>query len=412
MKPATPLLLPDMKPQSYMNKFPPSLEAQVTLANWRTPPFNKWSFQHVREIVPSANISADPSNVMPLPLDQVDLSGLSIDDGTGGLLPFEQFLESSHTDAMVILRDGKIAFEHYANDMTEHSPHILMSVSKSMLGLLAGILASSEKLDLGQEVTEIIPEIADTAYEGAIIQHLLDMRVGIDFDEDYLATSGPIIAYRKSTNWNPLEPGEAPSDLRSFCSQLTERSGPHNCPINYVSPNCDLLGWVIERATGQRYADLMSELIWKPLGAADCAYITVDRMGAPRCAGGMCTTTRDLARIGQLIVQDGVRDNGQIIPLDWINDIENAGDREAWQTGNMACDFPGLDILYRNQCYSLQGETPLIFGFGIHGQHLIADRRNGIVVAKFSSQPLPIDIDQIMLTMRAAAEIVRYLSRH
>ncbi len=394
-----------------MQGFPASAESQVTLSNWRTPPFNKWGFQHVREIVPSADIAAAQNDTMPLPADPIELNSLKIDDGAGNTLPFARFLEHSHTDGMVVLRNGKIVFEYYANGMTARSPHILMSVSKSILGLLAGILADRGELDPMREVTALVPEVAGTAYDGATIQHLLDMRVGVDFDEDYLATSGPIIAYRKSTNWNALEPGETSSDLRSFYSQLVDRAGPHNGPINYVSPNCDLLGWVMERATGRRYADLVSDLIWQPVGAADSAYITVDRLGAPRCAGGMCTTTRDLARVGQLIVQDGTRDNSAIIPMNWIEDIQYGGDSGAWQAGNMACDFPGLDILYRSQCYAMGGDVPLIFGFGIHGQYLFADRRNGIVIAKFSSQPLPIDVDQIMLTMRAVPEIVRLLTQ-
>jgi CubicO group peptidase (beta-lactamase class C family) len=392
-----------------MNGFPAADASQVTLANWRTAPFNSWSFHHVRELVPSADIPADRSRAGSLTADPVDLGGLEFDDGAGGGLSFDAFLEHSHTDGMVILRNGKITFEYYANGMTTSTPHILMSVSKSMLGLLAGALVARGDLDPELEVSELIPEIAETAYKDATIRHLLDMRTGLDFDEDYLATSGPIIAYRKSTNWNPLEPGEAASDLRSFYRELQDQSGPHGGPVNYVSPNCDLLGWVMERATGRRYADLMSELVWQPLGAENDAYITVDRLGAPRCAGGMCVTTRDLARVGQLIVDDGTRNSCNIIPPAWINDIERSGDEAAWQSGNMECDFPGLDILYRSQCYSLRGDTPLLFGFGIHGQYLFADRNNGIVIAKFSSQPIPIDVDQIMLTMRAVPKIVNFL---
>jgi CubicO group peptidase (beta-lactamase class C family) len=89
------------------------------------------------------------------------------------------------------------------------------------------------------------------------------MRVGVAFEEDYLAASGPMIAYRK-TNWNPLEPGEAPSDLRSFYRELVRSDGPHEGRFHYVSPNTDLLGWVMERAAGKRYADLLSELLWRP----------------------------------------------------------------------------------------------------------------------------------------------------
>jgi hypothetical protein len=95
---------------------------------------------------------------------------------------------------------------------------------------------------------------------GAAVRQLLDMRVGLAFDEDYLATSGPIVQYRKAINWNPLEPGETATDLRAFLPTLTATSGPHGGAFNYVSPCTDLLGWIIERASGRRYADLFSDL--------------------------------------------------------------------------------------------------------------------------------------------------------
>ena len=89
-----------------------------------------------------------------------------------------------------------------------------MSVSKSLLGLVAGVLATSGKLEPDRKVTDLVPEVGETAYKGATIRQLLDMRTGVAFDENYLATSGAMIAYRKATNWVPLDPGEAPSDLR------------------------------------------------------------------------------------------------------------------------------------------------------------------------------------------------------
>ena len=100
--------------------------------------------------------------------------------------------------------------------MTAETPHILMSVSKSLLGLLAGVVAAGGDLEPERPVTAYIPEVAGTAYRGATIRRLLDMRAGVAFDEDYLASSGAIIAYRKAANWNPLDPGDHPSDLRSF----------------------------------------------------------------------------------------------------------------------------------------------------------------------------------------------------
>jgi len=273
-----------------------------------------------------------------------------------------------------------------------------MSVSKSMLGLLAGVLAEQGVLDLERDVTHIVPELARTAWRGASVRQLLDMRAGILWDEDYHAVSGPIIEYRKATNWNPLGPGEAPSDLRSFFQQLEKSDGAHGGRFHYVSPNTDLLGWVIERAAGRRYADLMSEWVWRPAGAERSAYITVDRLGAPRCAGGMCTTARDLARVGQAML-DGV------LPQAWSDDIESNGDPAAWQAGAFVELFRGAPIHYRSKWYVLRGAEPALFGFGVHGQLLLVDRRNQVVVAKFSSQELPLDERRIPDSLQLAQSI-------
>ena len=358
---------------------------QVTLANWRSSPFNRWSFHHVRELIPSADIANDPRHIRELPSRNLDRTRNKA----------WTFRIDPDTDGMAIVHRGRLVFEHYANGMTPETPHILMSVSKSMLGLLVEKLG----LDTGREVSEIIPEMRGTAYRGATLRHLLDMRAGIAWDENYLATSGPIIEYRKSTGWNPLGPGEAPSDLHSFYANLKEQDGPHGGRLHYTSPNSDLLGWVIERATGARYADLMSELVWKPAGAERSAYITVDRLGAPRCAGGMCVTLRDLARVGVWVLEQGMTER-----------FERDGDPSAWAAGDLAPYYPGLPMRYRSFWYVVDGAAPLAFGMGIHGQNLFIDRVNDLVIAKLSSQAMPMDAARIGLTMRAISEVRKLLA--
>ncbi|HJU17162.1 MAG TPA: serine hydrolase [Stellaceae bacterium] len=393
-----------------MNGFPPSPQSQVTLANWRTAPFNRWAFQHVREIVPSADIPHDPLNAYPMPTATMNADNLRIPDAEGPPLTLDAFLRRASTDALVVLHEGRIVIERYANDMGPRTPHILMSVSKSLLGLLTGILVFQGKIDPDEPVTVGVPELIGTAYEGASVRHLLDMRTGVAFDEDYTATSGPIVEYRKSTNWNPLGPGESPSDLRSFYQSLRTSDGRHGGRFHYISPNTDLLGWVVERASGQRFADLMSHYLWKPMRAESSAYITVDRLGAPRCAGGICATARDLARVGQLLVDDGVCGDAHIIPSAWIDDITLNGSEEAWTSGVFAPFFPGRRMHYRNQWYVDADEAPLLFGLGIHGQYLFVDRRNRIVIAILSSQELPLDTAMISVTMSAVAEVRRALT--
>jgi len=178
-----------------MNGFPPSPQSQVTLANWRAAPFNRWAFQHVREIVPSADIPHDSSNALPLPAATMNTDNLRIPDAQGTAITLDAFLRRASTDALVVLRDGRIVIERYANDMGPRTPHILMSVSKSLLGLLTGILVAQDKVDPEELVTAVVPELIDTAFEGARVRHLLDMRTGVAFDEDYMATSGPIVEY-------------------------------------------------------------------------------------------------------------------------------------------------------------------------------------------------------------------------
>ena len=384
-----------------MNRFPPAPDDQVTLANWRVSPFNQWGFQHVREIVPSADIANDPDDLWRLPPVDADLSGLAIDDGQGGHIGLDTFLTATQTDAFVLVHRGRVVCERYANGMGPETPHILMSVSKSMLGLLAGILVANGVLDVDACAEYYVPELHGGAFVGATVRQLLDMRVGIDFDEDYLATSGPIVQYRKATNWNPLEPGETATDLRGFLPTLTAATGPHGGAFNYVSPCTDLLGWIIERASGRRYADLFSELLWTRLGAAQPAYITVDRLGAPRCAGGMCMTAMDLARVGQLLVAGGRRGARQIVPAAWIDDIATNGDPEAWLAGPFGPIFPGRSMHYRAKWYVERGASPVLSALGIHGQHLFVDRAREIVVAKFSSQASPLDDCAIRMTSRA-----------
>ncbi len=383
-----------------MQGFPPAEADQATLANWRSRPHSAWAFNHVREIVPSADIPNDPDNRWII--DEADASF-----ETSMIAPA---MDLTDADAVVVMHKGKRVYEAYRNGNDVATPHILFSVSKSMLGLLAGTLVASGDLNLDGLITDYLPELADTIYKGATVRNALDMRVGVLFDEDYLATEGPIIDYRCAANWNPVSEGREAGDLRSFMHKLVDADGEHGQRFHYVSPNTDLLAWVFERATGQRYADLFAERIWRPLGAAHSGYITVDRIGGARAAGGMCLTARDLALVGQMLVQGGARDGAQILPESWIEDIETAGDKNAWDTGDFAEKMPGLDMHYRSKWYVHRDEAPLIHGLGIHGQYVFVDRSLELAVSWFSSGHDPLGetqtatVLQTVFALRAAID--------
>ena len=370
-----------------MDAFPPSPERQVRLGNWRLPPYNRWAFQHLREIVPTAEVAEDPERRWELPRALADLRQLPFVSG-GKERTLEAWLAESQCDGLVVLQQGAIVAEHYDNRLTPARPHVIFSVTKSVTALLVGILADRGLLDPDAAVTRYIPEAAGSGYGDATVRHVLDMQVSLDFDEVYLATEGAFIRYRESTGWNPVaDPSKAP-DLRGFLASLGRRPGPHGERFRYLSPNSDLLGWVCERAAGEPYAELLSRHLWQPMGAERAANLTVDRLGAPRSAGGLCVTLRDLARVGETLRCRGLADGRQVVPGWWIDDILAKGDPAAWQGSEFEAMLPPGGR-YRSQWYLTDARGSQCMAVGIHGQWIWVDRDRGVTIAKLSSQPLP-----------------------
>ena len=367
-----------------MHGFPPASEDQVTLANWRSAPFNRWAFHHVREILPSAPIVRADRH-WPLPRAPQRLDDITFQDRDGERHALGRALRDTYTDAFIVLKNGRIIDERYYGGMKSHHPHIVMSVSKSLTALLAGILTERGVLIPEVLVSDYIPELAEGAYANATLQHVLDMRGGVDFDEDYTATEGIMIEYRLATGWNPGGDGD---DLRSFITRLGPR-GRHGGPFTYVSPNVDLLGWIIERASGVRFADLLSSEIWQPMGAECDAYITLDRLGAVRAAGGMCTTLRDLARVGQMMLERGLAAGRQVLPAEWVHDTVTGGDHESWRRGGFAYLMP--EGRYRNLWYQTGDDLGAFLALGIHGQFLYVAPAADVVIARFASYPEALD---------------------
>jgi CubicO group peptidase (beta-lactamase class C family) len=229
------------------------------------------------------------------------------------------------------------------------------------------------------------------------------MRTGVVFDAEQLR------GYGAATGWDPIAIGEGPSDLRGFFAQTAGAANPHGGPFRYFSANTDLLGWALERATGKSFAALASELLWQPMSAEHGAAVTLDHHGLARCTGGICSTARDLARVGQLMVQRGRLADRAIIPSEWLDDLSNNGDRQAWKDGEWAKLFAYHNMSYRGGWYVVDDEPRMLFAMGIHGQNLFVDQANRLVIVKLSSQGMPVDVAAWALTHRAVAEIRRCL---
>jgi CubicO group peptidase (beta-lactamase class C family) len=381
----------------------------LNLSNWRLPPNNRWAFHHVREIIATESIpcGAVVSELDPAPVDSV--AGVKVPGSGGEEWSLQDWLEVSNSDALLVAHRGKLVHEWYVDPAIETSPHIVFSVSKSITSILAGVLVEQGVLDPRKPVVAYIPELADSGYRDASLQQVLDMVVNIDFDEDYLATSGKFVEYRTATAWHPCGVDAIDQNLHEFLCSVGRLDGDHGQVWRYKSPNSDLLGWVLERASGERLASLMSRCLWQPMGAEADAYITVDRKGAPRTAGGICVLPRDLLRFAELVRNHGYANAQQVIPQRWIEDCSDGGNREAWERGESAKEFPAGS--YRNKWYQTGNEHRAMLAIGIHSQWIYIDPVTEVSIVKLSSQDEPLRLDLDNVNLNAFATISDVLAR-
>lgn len=356
-------------------------QSLVTLANWQDPPFNRWSFQHIRELIPTARIAraAAPD---PLPRAERDVLGFRFSYGDGELTVAEM-LEETYTDGFLVLHQGRVVAEHYFNGMAPDVPHLLMSVSKSVTSAVAGVLAGQGLLRVSAAIEETVPELGGTSFEGATVQDLLDMRAGTRFDESYDNPEADVRTYERVYLWRPDNGDPRPADALGYFATL-QNDGPHGGPFRYRSILTDVLAWVIERAAGMRLHELISRELWQPMGAEFDAEITVDGHGNPMADGGICASLRDLARFGQLYLEGG----RGIVPKDWIEGtIRGAPDgARAFAEGD---DSPGYPpgAHYRNCWWIRDPGVPFYQASGINGQNIFVHVPSQTVVAKFSTWP-------------------------
>jgi CubicO group peptidase (beta-lactamase class C family) len=364
--------------------------SDVHLGNWRQAPWNVWAFRHVSELIPTARIAATAGlNEEPL-VDSEYLLDRTFSFG-GGTAEIEEAFRRTSTDALVVMKSGRVIADYHAPHFTSQTRHILFSASKSVTAVVAGILHGDGLIDLDEAVSRYVPELHSSAYSDARIRDVLDMRVSLDFEETYQDPRGDFARYRRAGLLEPSVPGDTPDSLMAFLATLQKGPGEHGGPFHYCSPNSDVLGLVIERAAGQRFVDVAATRLWQPLGMRQDSYITVDATGAARTGGGFCMTPRDFARIGEMMRLGGIVDGRRILSQDWVSDTIANGSTAAWRAGKFVEWLP--DGRYRNKWYQTGNASSAFFALGIHGQYLYVDPAAEVVIAKFSSQPEPVNND-------------------
>ncbi len=376
-------------------------DASASASNWQEPPVNRWAFWHVRELLPTHPVRHDEARVRHLPEHPGDRDVLSVGvtrvDRSQATV--RDVLADTWTDGYAVLQDGRLVVEDYAPTGGPQQTHAVLSVTKSVVGCVAGILIDRGALDPESQVAEHVPELRSSGYAAATVQHLLDMRSGVCFREDYTDQDAEI---RRLDRW--IE--DQGRGLYPFLETLAAEA-PHGSRFRYRSSETDVLGWVCERAAGAQMADLLSDLVWAPMGAERDAEIICDALGTAVHDGGLAATARDLARFGQLlldggVVPDGVGGSVTVVPPKWLRRAwaVDADGRSLFLDSPAEASFPGG--WYRNHFWFRPGEHgDVLLCLGIHGQMVHVSRRTGTVCVKLSSWPDPSDAAYLQDTLRA-----------
>lgn len=383
-----------------MQGLPPAPEKCPSHENWDLAPFNRWSFQNVRAMVPTVEVRADPARPHILPEARDDFDMLEFTGLDGGRRSVAAMLRETYTDGFIALSRGRIVYERYLNDMGQRTLHLSQSVAKSITGTLAGVLWGEGLLDPAAPAEHYVPELAACGYAGVTVDQILDMQSGVAFDEDYADTASDMGNLDVAAGWKPAPPHYAgPATVRDLILGLTAVR-PHGAVFQYRSIETDVLAWVMERASGQRLADLLSDRIWTPIGAERDASFTVDRAGTALADGGFNATLRDYARFGLMVARGGRAGDRQVVPEAWINGFRQ-GENAKFPADYRAHAPRGA---YRRQWWLMDPDRGDLTARGIFGQMIYVDAAADFVAVKLSSWPdalIPAYTGDALAAMRA-----------
>lgn len=290
--------------------------------------------------------------------------GPPLPEGAPAPLPegVEGWIADRAVTGLVVLHDGAVTHESYHLGTGPDDLRISWSVAKSALSLLTGTLVADGTVALDDPVVLHAPELAGSAYDGASLRDVLQMESGVRFDEDYLDPDSDI-----NRMGRVIALGGA---LDAFTTDLTERNRTPGGAWAYVSMDTHVVGMVLRGATGRPIPDLMAERVLSPAGIGPVIYLT-DGPGTAFVLGGLNMRTRDYARLGLLVAQNGIMEGRRVVPEDWIAESTAA-------SANVARGAMGYGYQWWLPADARPGE---VLARGVYGQWIYIDRRREVVIA-------------------------------
>ncbi len=218
------------------------------------------------------------------------------------------YAELHGSDSLVIQHNGKIVYENYWNDTKPESLFALHSITKTMNALLMGHAIEDGFIDsVDIPAATFIEEWKGSNKENIQIRDLLNMASGIQESYNFKPTSSRI---QRIMGLDIIAPNIA-----------AETKGKPGTAFMHVNPNSQILGIIIERATGQRFSEYFSEKIWQPLGARDAFFFVDTHGGMVHTDCCMWASIRDIVRVGEMLMNKGIFNGNQIIPTGWVDEM-------------------------------------------------------------------------------------------
>ncbi len=364
--------------------------AGLALDNWLSSPYSHWAFQHVEDFMPTTVIARGTEPVVTLPADNAPIADIGLTSTDGIATTVGAVMAATATDGWAVAHRGALVAEQYLDGLGPRTRHLLFSVSKSLVAAVVGALHGAGAIELDAPVTAYVPALADCGYAGATVRHLLDMRSGVAFSENYDDPAAEIHVREQVIGWAPKRGPDLPATLRDYLLTLRRKSA-HGGPFEYRSCETDVLGWICEAAAGQPMPELMSELLWSRIGAQCDATIALDVAGAAGTGifdGGISACLTDMIRFGSLYLRDGVSLAGQqVVPAAWIADTFDGGPDSRQAFAASPDDNPMPGGMYRNQVWFPYPGSNVALCVGMCGQLIYVNRAAEVVAAKLSTQP-------------------------
>jgi CubicO group peptidase (beta-lactamase class C family) len=363
-------------------------------------PFNEWTFTHMNWLMPTERVARGPvTRQLPVEPVRLDLT-YRFDDHDYSLADLHR---RTHTTAFVVLHRGRIVQELYPGAFAGPRTRMqLFSLSKSVTSILLGIaLADGAIGSVKDQVIDYRPDFRGTAFDGVTLADLLDMSSGVG-DQEVWDINSPIRRFERAV----LNGGDVVEIVKA--ARRTSEPGER---FNYSTFDNQLLGWVLEVATGQPLASYCSDRLWGPIGAERDAYYALTR-SHPRTAvgsGAFNATARDLARVGKLMVDDGMAGGERIVPAEWVRRSRGT-ELPHLAVGALGDAEPG-HYGYANQWWTL-GESCFhaFTALGVHGQFLFVDPAADVVVVKCSAWPAEEDHARDRETITAMRRIADHFA--